>query len=571
MMRTRNSLLLALVAVFFLSLQAAGQSKPKKDSRGYKGPATKAAITAGDLKTRLFIFADDSMRGRAAGTPDNIRGTNYIEREVKKLGLKPGGVNGTYHLDVPIELRSLNRKSSLKVGGRAFALGSDFVPRDNGNGVRSIAGAAAVYGGVIGDTLKMLPRGEAAGKVVVVTPPTGWLVSRGWRVALSARYSTAAALAFASLDSMPAEARDQMLNDTSASMRSESPASARPGVVYISRALARSLFNGSDIASLPVGTVGQTVTGDIVFESEPGPARDVIAILPGSDSKLRGEYVAIGGHNDHLSPAAVAVEHDSIRSLQLVTRPGGAESPVREPTAEEWKRINAMIDSLRRIRPPRLDSIHNGADDDGSGSMAVLEIAEAFAKSKVKPKRSLIFVWHTGEELGLYGSQYFTDHPTVPRDSIVAQINIDMIGRGASGDVVRYDNGQPVYGGPTYVQVIGSRRLSTELGDIVDAVNARQAIPLDIDYRLDANGEPHQYYCRSDHYNYARYGIPIAFFFDGGHADYHEVTDEPQYIDYPHYARITNMIRDVVATVANLDHRVVVDKQKPAIGGRCVQ
>jgi hypothetical protein len=146
-----------------------------------------------------------------------------------------------------------------------------------------------------------------------------------------------------------------------------------------------------------------------------------------------------------------------------------------------------------------------------------------------------------------------------------------MIGRGASKDVVRYDNGKPVYGGPTYVQVIGSRRLSTELGDIVDAVNAKQPVPLGIDYRLDANGEPHQYYCRSDHYNYARYGIPIAFFFDGGHADYHEVTDEPQYIDYPHYSRIANRLRDWVANGAHLGNRVVVDKHKPAGGGRCVQ
>jgi hypothetical protein len=570
-MKQRYSFLIVVFLLSLSSLTASAQTKTKtakQDSRSYKGPPTKAAITPGDLKTRLFIFADDSMRGRAAGTPDNIRGTNYIEREVKKLGLKPGGENGTYHQDVPVFLRSISQKSSITVGGQTFTLGRDFIPRDNGAGMRSISGATAVYGGVIGDNATMLAPNDAAGKIVILTLPSGWSVNRS---AITARYLSAAGIGIATLDAATPEDRAGLMSDTSAILRSDAPAAPRPAFMYISTALANALLRGGALASLASGTLGQSITGDIAYDAVPAPARNVIAILPGSDRKLRGQYVAVGGHNDHLSPSTPAVDHDSIRSFQIVARPGGVESQDRDPTPEEWTRINAMIDSLRRIRPPRLDSIHNGADDDGSGSMAVLEIAEAFAKAKVKPKRSLIFVWHTGEELGLYGSQYFTDHPTVPRDSIVAQLNIDMVGRGGVKDVVWFDAGKPVYGGPTYVQLIGSRRLSTELGNIIDSVNAKQRIPLDIDYRLDANGEPHQYYCRSDHYNYARYGIPIAFFFDGGHADYHEVTDEPQYIDYPHYARIVNMVRDAVETVANLDHRVVVDKAKPAVGGRCVQ
>jgi len=190
-------------------------------------------------------------------------------------------------------------------------------------------------------------------------------------------------------------------------------------------------------------------------------------------------------------------------------------------------------------------------------------LAEAFAKGKVKPKRSIIFVWHVGEEKGLWGSEWFTDHPSVPRDSIVAQLNIDMDGRGDAQDL-------PV-GGPTYLQLVGSHRLSTELGDIVEAVNKGEAMPFQFDYRYDAAGQGDNIYCRSDHYNYARYGIPITFFTTGLHGDYHQVTDEAQYIDYPHMARVGQLVFDVAMTVADLDHRVVVDQPKPADPhARCV-
>ena len=215
------------------------------------------------------------------------------------------------------------------------------------------------------------------------------------------------------------------------------------------------------------------------------------------------------------------------------------------------------------MNTPRLDSIFNGADDDGSGTVSVLEIAEAFSKAANKPKRSLLFVWHAGEEKGLWGSEYFTDHPTVPRDSIVAQLNMDMVGRGGPHDEEK--------GGPGYLQLIGSRRLSTELGDLVEAVGKTEPTPFKFDYSYDANGHPQQYYCRSDHYEYARYGIPITFFSTGGHRDYHQVTDEPQYIDYAQLSRVANLVHDVAERVANLDHRVVVDKAKPDPKGQCRQ
>ena len=140
---------------------------------------------------------------------------------------------------------------------------------------------------------------------------------------------------------------------------------------------------------------------------------------------------------------------------------------------------------------------------------------------------------------------------------------MDMVGRGRADD----ENG----GGPGYLQLIGTRRLSTELGDLIETVNKARKQPFTFDYQFDASGHPEQYYCRSDHYMYARYGIPIAFFTTGNHRDYHQVTDEPEYIDYDKLAHVSQFVYDIATAVANLDHRVVVDKPKPDPHGNCVQ
>src|SRR5204862_7000403 len=159
--------------------------------------------------------------------------------------------------------------------------------------------------------------------------------------------------------------------------------------------------------------------------------------------------------------------------------------------AQEIAAIRIDLDSVRKANGGiRLDSISNGADDDGSGSVTLLEIAERFAKEKPATKRSVLFVWHVAEEKGLWGSAYVTDHPPVPRDSIVAQLNMDMVGRGAASDLFE--------GGANYLQLVGSRRLSTELGDIVEELNKKEKPPFVFDYQYDANGHPENVYCRSD-------------------------------------------------------------------------
>jgi hypothetical protein len=300
--------------------------------------------------------------------------------------------------------------------------------------------------------------------------------------------------------------------------------------------------------------------------ANPDYARNVVAILRGSDPVLKDEYVAIGAHNDHIGVRQTAVDHDSLRAYNVeLTRLGAPvwdrNSRARRDSLKAIIHIN--VDSLRKLRPARRDSISNGADDDGSGTVTVLEIAEALAAMPVKPKRSILFVWHTAEEKGLLGSKWFTDNPTVPRGQIVAQLNMDMVGRGSAADIAG--------GGPDYLQLVGSRRVSTELGDIVEAVNAASPRPFKFDYQYDANGHPERIYCRSDHYMYARYGIPITFFTTGLHPDYHQVTDEPQYIDYEHMTRVADFVRDITLKVANLDHRPKVDKPVGDPAAACVQ
>ncbi len=290
--------------------------------------------------------------------------------------------------------------------------------------------------------------------------------------------------------------------------------------------------------------------------SPTAPARNVVGIIPGRDPVLRGEYVAITAHNDHIGFTHHPVDHDSLRAFNAVVRPLGADSPPRPATSAEAGRVVRILDSLRKLHPPRLDSINNGADDDGTGTIALIEIARVLMRSGGRPKRSILLVSHTAEEEGLLGSGWYTDHSTVPIDSIVAEFDADMIGRGAATDVRA--------GGPTYLEVVGLRRLSKEFGDWVEAANARQPLPFVFNYEYDAPGHPDQYYCRADHYSYARYGIPSVSLSRGEHRDYHQVTDESQYIDYPDYARLTQMVLDAAVFVANADHRPRLDVPKPA-------
>ena len=542
----------------------------------YKGGPTVPAITACDLMTRLYVYADDSMMGRRVGTEDNLRATAYIEREVRRLGLKPAGDSGGYFQYLPVIERKLDSSSTVTVGDHAYRIGAGV--NATAQHAAHVGPASVIFAGTVNDTTDVLPADSVRGKILVMRLPTGGLgFGRRLRRPFSPQREAYEAMLAASAGIL------QIANEAGPSRPGfrgfgtrggpspifEDPAEARapsPPSLGIQRVVAEDMF-GKPVDQLVKGVSGKSVVIDLKMLERPLPTRNVVAILPGSDRKLRSEYVAIGAHNDHNGyTIGSSIEHDSLKAFNSIARQEGVERAADSVTEDMWKKINSLKDSLRKAHGgPRLDSIQNGADDDGSGSVAVLEIAEAFAKGKIKPKRSIIFVWHTGEESGLWGSEWFTNHPTVPRDSIVAQLNIDMVGRGETSALTGHKKeGAVLHGSPNYLQLVGSRRLSTELGDIVEAVNKTERAPLDLDYSIDANGHPNRIYCRSDHYSYARYGIPITFFTTGGHSEYHQNTDEPQYIQYSHMARVTQLIFDVAMKVADLDHRVVVDKEKPA-------
>ncbi|HEY6947380.1 MAG TPA: M28 family peptidase [Gemmatimonadales bacterium] len=523
--------------------------------------ATVAAIAAQDLRQRLFTFAADSMRGRETGTIGNVKGTDYIAAEFRRLGLEPAGDNGTYFQTVPLVNLSPDSTSVIRIGSRALTIWRDFAPYLI-DSTRSLEGVQAVYGGALTDTSTWIAPKEMTGRIVVLSVPAGQRTYLPFGVLTQLpRFAGALAVAAGELELLPPQISGP---ENAATLVVRGPASKGPFQLVLSPAATTALLGGP-IGGLVPGRLGPALSGSVVVRADPlpAPARNVVAILPGSDPRLKGEYVALGAHNDHLGPAPHPVDHDSLRAFNRVIRPRGADSPERRATPAEQASIRAELDSLRRLHPPRPDSVYNGADDDGSGTVALLEIAEAAARTPQRPRRSLLFVSHTGEEEGVFGSGYFVEHPTVPRDSIVAQLNMDMIGRGDAADVPG--------GGASYLQVIGSRRLSTELGDLAERVNAEGKHGFRFDYSLDAPGQPEQVYCRSDHTEYARFGIPIIFVTTDLHEDYHQVTDEPEYIDYVKLARVAGLVDDLALRVANLDHRVVVDHAKPDPNAPCRQ
>lgn len=196
--------------------------------------------------------------------------------------------------------------------------------------------------------------------------------------------------------------------------------------------------------------------------------------------------------------------------------------------------------------------IYNGADDDGSGTVAVLEIAEAFQKA-VKagkgPKRSILFLHVTGEEKGLLGSKYYTEHPIFPLANTVCDLNIDMVGR--TDDRHKAD--------PNYVYLIGSDKLSTELHTLSEEVNKKYT-KINLDYKYNDENDPNRFYYRSDHYNFAKHNVPIIFYFNGTHADYHKLSDTPDKINYELLQNRARLVFYTAWEVANKETRIIADK-----------
>lgn len=608
-----NSRVLRAGAIAFVCLSSGVSSQgnppqadrpvwPEEGPRKWAPRPTATEITANDLRTRLYQFADDSMRGRRIGEPGNVKGTDYIAREFERLGLKPAGDNGTWYQELPWGTLGFDRNASrFVIDGQQLAGGTDWIPSlpvANAIGGRaSISNVPTVFAGRWNDSTP-LQADQFRGKVAVFLGgpmATGGGAGRGAAAPqrcdqLPDRFGAAAAViadaaragrgrggrgnvrVTAAVDTMDTRATAAgavglifigLETTSSTTIRAAfnprnglppnatTPTRPEPPAAIITAATARRLF-GSAPAELSVGTVGKPITGqwDDAWRKGAVPARNVIAVLPGSDPARAGEYVLVGAHNDHNGITTTSYDHDSLRAVNTVTRRQGGNDPVCIPTDDQQRRIDSMIARARSIRPVRRDSIMNGADDDGSGTVLMLEIAERFAKEK--PARSIVFISHQGEEGGLRGSRWFVDHPTIPLDKIVAAINMDMVGKGRVTEVK--------YGGPSSVQILGARRLSREFGDIIDSVNAVRSEVMAIDRSWDVTANPMNRFCRSDQVNYVRKDVPVAYMSLGYTQDYHQVTDEPQYIDYDHSARLGRFVYDVMWAIA-------ARKDRPAIAG----
>ena len=582
---------------------------PDEGPLTWKPRPTVADITANDLRTRLYQFADDSMLGRRIGEPGNAKGTAYIAREFERLGLKPAGDNGTYFQNLPWGTTGFDSTSAtLTVSGRRLRARTEWIPMApsaalGAGGGANLTSVPTVFAGRWGDTAIVLDRERFAGRVAVFiaspnavgfaaprpaillrcdslpdtfgagaaaareafvrdsikatggTPPAA---GRGGAPGVRdtrAQRAGAAGILLVVLDSAPRATVNAVFNGRLGMEPAASAAAPPMTAAAISGAVADALFGGS-LANATVGATGAPISEGWTYVWRPSvaPARNVIAILPGSDPSRASEYVLVGAHNDHMGVNAAGVDHDSLRAVNTVTRRQGLNDPVCRPSPEQQHRIDSLIARARSIRPAFRDSIMNGADDDGSGTVLLLEIAERFTHEK--PARSIIFVSHQGEEAGLLGSQWFTDHPTIPLASIVAAHNMDMEGKGRTSQVK--------LGGPRSVQTLGSRRYSRDFGDIIDSVNATRAETMAIDKTWDVPANPLNRFCRSDQVNYVHHDIPTTYFSTGYAQDYHQVTDEPRYIDYDHMASIGRFVHDIMLAVANRPDRPRISGNDPA-------
>jgi hypothetical protein len=478
-------------------------------------------IGASELRRDLAAFADDSMRGRETGTEDANRAAKFLVERVQRLGLEPAG-DSMYVQRVPLQRDTFGPSSRIAVedaaGVRTLGIGTDVIPLVNlGPGIpptKRTADGSIVFAGYGMATTK--PRRDdlagldLAGKVVVVMNGAPAGVDSATRTAMEAESAISERLArilpqrpaavVVLMTGKGADAYQQLVLQVSRSVSLQSNAVDIPDydrpIPMILLGLPRA---GSPLlpAGWPADDRPQTLSGRFLAKVDPQretfTAYNVVAVVRGSDPTLSRTFVAFGAHYDHIG-----------------------------------------------IMPPvNGDSIANGADDDGSGTVSLLSIARVLQQLPIKPKRSTLFVWHVGEEKGLLGSSWFVDHPTVPIDSIVAQVNADMIGRNAA----------------PLLYVVGPRAApngqSRRLGAVVDSVNAAESTPFVIDRSWDSSTHPEHIYERSDHFNYARKGIPIVFFTTGLHDDYHKASDEPAKIDYEKMARVAKLLRDVGLAVGN--------------------
>ena len=560
------------------------------------GGGGRSSITEAGLRECLSYVASDKLEGRATFSEGLALAAGYIADHLREWGVKPGGDNGTYFQQVAIlGVKSTNNSTvTVEVNGESrtfkageavtlpanvgakrtftvneveflgYGLNAPFLGQDDYAG-RSVKGKVVVWLGssgpqgvdaranrrLLGGRNRLATEEQHA--LAVIGPPSG-------RGGGAGRQGGAAPVAGAGAAGAPGGAPPaagapaggpgggfarlpEPQVDFTTVQRLDTPI---PPAVSATDEFFEFLFSHADVPyaelkakadkqePLPTFVLkGVTITFNLDADYEvvrTQYSHNVVGVVEGADPQLKDTYVAFGAHYDHVGFA----------SGPVMDTPNG---PRRQGTP--GRVTDGAID----------DIVWNGADDDGSGSVAVMGVAKAFAGGP-KPRRSLVFVWHTGEERGLWGSRYYADYPSVPIDAVVAQLNMDMIGRNRDD---KPEEANTVY-------LVGSDRISTELHNVGEDANAGMPEPLTVDYEMNDPADPEGIYFRSDHYSYAAKGIPVIFYTTGLHPDYHANTDEVDRINFEKMTRITQLVYETGLAVANLDHPPVRDHQGPRAG-----
>jgi hypothetical protein len=536
------------------------------------GSAQRGQFSPDEMKQWLTYIASDALQGRQVLTEGFGLAGAYVADHLKSWGVAPGGDGGTYFQTVPIygmRTRS-NSHVAVTVSGetRIFKDGEGVTFARNQGGKQTISADVEFVG--YGLRLADLNHDDYArrpvkGKVAMfigrgirgMTAAQGRLITGRAGDAINVHRAAATispvvvnagrggAAGQASPAAAPAAAAtNAQRTDFQTSRNLELPI---PPQITAGDAFFEFVFSGTghsyaalrDLAAkqeplpdITLRDVRITIVVDAEYERvQTRLTRNVVGLVRGTDARLRDTYVAIGAHLDHTG----------YRQFASGRVGGGGDL--------------AYCPGQTRPTPRAGDIISNGADDDGSGVVSLMAIAKAFASGQ-KPKRSVLFIWHSGEEEGMTGSRYMADYPVMPIDRMVAMINVDMVGRNRCDDVAEANT----------VYVVGSERISTELHNINEAANASLPRPLTLNYEYNDVADPEAVYTRSDHYSYAFKGVPVIFFTTGLHRDYHYVTDEVERIEFAKMARIAELIHATTLRVGNLERPPMRDFAGPRVG-----
>jgi len=516
--------LFASCFILAFSHQACGQVNAyEKDALAV--PFSKV-ISGQELKKKLTVLTSDSLEGRETGTIGAERAARYIASIFKRDGLSPlvKTENGQNSFFLPIPLKKwVSQKGKLKINNLELESDRDFIPVSRGAIMPQEFSKSEIILGIhqTNDSLHALDfqNTPIEDKVVVIwdQSPKASLPSfsssndifryfRKLSVDLKGIISQKPKSIFlVSSDLTPISKNSFYTNYINNPVIGFEPGSTgKPmGIFLISTSAVQSILDQNGIATPASGpkTINTSLHLEIPLKIEPVSASDVIGFMEGTD--LKEEVLVISAHYDHLG------KHNG--------------------------------------------QIYHGADDDGSGTATILTLADAFSQAKKKgngPRRSILFLANVGEEKGLLGSFYYSEHPLIPMSQTITDLNVDMIGR--------IDKAHEK--DTNYVYVIGSGKLSSGLQTISEKVN-NQLSNLKLDYTFDSPTDPNQFYYRSDHYNFARKNVPIIFYFNGVHDDYHQPTDVIEKINFGIYSKRAKLVFFTAWDLANRNDRPLVDRK----------